>query len=48
MYDTEVSCATVRMPVIKNFEPWQQSADNCLRIFVHGDMQLPWVYDMHA
>ena len=38
----------LRMRVLKTFERWQQSADDCLRIIVHGDMQLPWVYDTHA
>ena len=38
----------LRMRVVKTFERRQQSADDCLRIFVHGDMQLPWVYDTHT
>ena len=33
----------LRMRVVKTFEHQQQSADDCLLIFVHGDMQLPWV-----
>ena len=36
----------LRMRIIQTFECWQQSSDNCLRIFVHGNMQLPWV--MHT
>ena len=31
----------LRMRVVKTLEYWQQSADDCLRIFVHGDMKLP-------
>ena len=38
----------LRMHVVKTFAHQQQSADNCLRIFVHGNMLLPWVYDTHA
>ena len=38
----------LRMRVIKTFERRQQSADDWLHIFVHGDMQLLWVYDTHA
>ena len=34
----------LRMRVVKTFELRQQSADDCLRIFVHRDIQLPWVY----
>ena len=36
------------MHVVKTFERWQQSADDCLHIFVHGNVLLPWVYYMHA
>ena len=35
------------MHVVKTFEHWQQSADDCLRIFIHGNV-LPWVYDTHT
>ena len=38
----------LRMRVVKTFERRQQSADDCLRIFVHGNVLLPWVYDTHA
>ena len=38
----------LRMRVVKTFEHRQQSADDYLRIFVHGNMLLPWVYDMRA
>ena len=32
----------VRMRVVKTFERRQQSAYDCLRIFLHGNMQHPW------
>ena len=38
----------VHMRVVKTLEYRQQSADDCLRIFVHGDMQLLWVSYTHA
>ena len=36
------------MRVVKTFEHWQHSADDCLHIFVHGNVLLLWVYDTHA
>ena len=38
----------LRMRVVKTFQHRQQSADDCLRIFVHGNVLLPWIYDTHA
>ena len=38
----------LRMRVINKFERRQQSEDDCLCIFVHGNVLLPWVYDKHA
>ena len=40
--------SVLRMRVVKTLEHQQQSADDCLRIFVHENMQLPWVSYMHA
>ena len=38
----------LRMGIIKTFEHQQQSADDCLRIFVHQNKQLQWVSDMYT
>ena len=35
----------LRIRVVKTFERWQQSADDCLRIFVHENVQLPWAME---
>ena len=37
----------LRMRVVKTFEHRQQSADDSLHIFVHENMQLPWVSETH-
>ena len=36
------------MRVVKTFGYQCQLADNCLRIFAHENVLLPWVYDTHA
>ena len=36
------------MCVVQTFERWQQSAEDCLHIFVHGNVQLTRVSDTHA
>ena len=38
----------LRMRVVKTIERQKQSADDCLHIFVHRNVVLPWVYDTHA
>ena len=38
----------LRMRVVKTFQHRQQSADDCLGIFVHENMQPPWVSYKHA
>ena len=38
----------LRIRVVKTFEHRQQSADDCLHIFIHENMQLPWVSYTHA
>ena len=45
MYDMETGCVMC-MRIVQTFECLQQSADDSLRIFIHGNMQLPWVSDM--
>ena len=38
----------LRMRVVKTFEHQQQSADDCLCIFVHRNVVLPWVCNTQA
>ena len=38
----------LRVPIGKTFECRQHSAEDCLRLFVHGNVQLTWVSDTHA